>query len=177
MKLFVLRCFSICKFVIFFIFGKAFVANIDYHNSITTLIRILKVFKSSPCLIIRNNTDSHHDNSVLRSNLQSTPGPSSCHSISLKLSSPQAPWKGKRKRSARRYKAINKRFNPQPTVLFHASTSPIANQNPIWQNTPYDLPSSLSGEAEESLLLQHGPFSTSDLDSEASLQATCIHIQ
>ena len=125
----------------------------------------------------RNNTDSHHDNSVLRSNLQSTPRPSSCHSINLKLSSPQAPWKGKRKRSARRYKAINKCFNPQPTVLFHASTSRIANQNPIWQNTPDDLPSSLSGEAEESLLLQHGPFSTSDLDSEVSLQATCIHIQ
>ena len=125
----------------------------------------------------RNSTDSHHDNSVLQSNLQSTPGPGSCHSINLKLSSPQAPWKGKRKHSARRYKAINKRFNPQPTVLFHASTSPIANQNPIWQNTPDDLPSSLSGEAEESLLLQHGPFSTSDLDSEVSLQATCIHIQ
>ena len=125
----------------------------------------------------RNNTDRHHDNSVLRSNLQSTPGPSSCHSINLKLSSPQAPWKGKRKHSSRGYTAINKRWNPQPTVLFHARTSPIANQHPTWQNTPDDLPSRLSGEAEESLLLQHGPFSTSDLDSEVSLQATCIHIQ
>ena len=42
-----------------------------------------------------SNIDSHRANSVIRSDLQLIPGRNISHSINLKETLPQAPWKGK----------------------------------------------------------------------------------